>query len=76
MQFGSCGQTAPLRSFSNHVDFDNRRLEMATASPIVNIQDPGTDLAKKTVFIKLHLGLLGNSRKVSSSRWKSTPTRV
>src|SRR5207247_6529569 len=48
--------------------FDNRRLEMATASPIVNIQDPGTDLAKKTVFIKLHLGLLGNSRKVSSSQ--------
>jgi len=41
---------------------------MATASPIVNIQDPGTDLAKKTVFIKLHLGLLGNSRKVSSSQ--------
>jgi hypothetical protein len=25
-------------------------------------------LARKTVFIKLHLGLLGNSRKVSSSR--------
>ena len=41
---------------------------MATASPIVNIQDPGTDLARKTVFIKLHLGLLGNSRKVSSSQ--------
>ena len=41
---------------------------MATVSPIVNIQDPGTDLAKKTVFIKLHLGLLGNSRKVSSSQ--------
>ncbi len=41
---------------------------MATASPIVNIQDPGTDLARKTVFIKLHLGLLGNTRKVSSAQ--------
>ena len=40
----------------------------ATACPIVNIQDAGTDLARKTVFIKLHLGLLGNSRKVSSSQ--------
>src|SRR3989442_7902905 len=68
MRFRSRGQTAPLRSFSNHVGFDNRRFEMATASPIVNIQDPGTDLARKTVFIKLHLGLLGNSRKVSSSQ--------
>ena len=41
---------------------------MATAMPIVDIQEPGTDLARKTVFIKLHLGLLGNSRKVSSSQ--------
>lgn len=41
---------------------------MATASPILDIQEPGLDLARKTVFIKLHLGLLGNSRKVSSSR--------
>ena len=41
---------------------------MATALPILDIQEPGTDLAKKTVFIKVHLGLLGNSRKVSSSR--------
>ena len=41
---------------------------MSTAMPIVDIQDPGTDLARKTVFIKLHLGLLGNRRKVSSSQ--------
>ena len=41
---------------------------MATAMPIVDIQEPGTDLARKTVFIKLHLGLLGNRRKVSSSQ--------
>jgi hypothetical protein len=41
---------------------------MATALPIVDIQEPGADLARKTVFIKLHLGLLGNSRKVSSSQ--------
>ena len=41
---------------------------MATALPILEIQEPGTDLARKTVFIKVHLGLLGNSRKVSSSQ--------
>ena len=41
---------------------------MTTALPILDIQEPGTDLAKKTVFIKVHLGLLGNSRKVSSSQ--------
>ena len=41
---------------------------MATTLPILEIQEPGTDLARKTVFIKLHLGLLGNSRKVSSSQ--------
>ena len=31
---------------------------MATALPILDIQEPGTDLARKTVFIKLRLGLL------------------
>ena len=41
---------------------------MATALPILDIQEPGADLARKTVFIKLHLGLLGNSRKVNSSQ--------
>ena len=41
---------------------------MATALPILDLQEPGTDLARKTVFIKLHLGLLGNSRKVSTSQ--------
>jgi hypothetical protein len=41
---------------------------MATALPILDIQEPGADLATKTVFIKLHLDLLGNSRKVSSSQ--------
>ena len=41
---------------------------MATALPILDIQEPGADLAGKTVFIKLHLGSLGNSRKVSSSQ--------
>jgi len=41
---------------------------MATAAPILNIQSSDNELSKQTVFIKLHLGLLGNSRKVSSSR--------
>jgi hypothetical protein len=40
----------------------------ATAAPILNVQSSDNELAKQTVFIKLHLGLLGNSRKVSSSR--------
>jgi len=40
---------------------------MATALPSLEIEEPGTDLARKTVFIKLHLGLLGDSRMVSSS---------
>jgi hypothetical protein len=41
---------------------------MATAPMIVDSAKPGEDLARKTVFIKVHLGLLGNSRKVSSSQ--------
>ena len=41
---------------------------MATAAPILNIQNSDNELSKQTVFIKLHLGLLGNSRKVSSSQ--------
>ena len=41
---------------------------MATAAPILTIQNSDNDLSKQTVFIKLHLGLLGNTRKVSSSR--------
>ena len=41
---------------------------MATAAPILNIQTSDNELAKQTVFIKIHLGLLGNSRKVSSSQ--------
>jgi hypothetical protein len=39
----------------------------ATAVPILNVQNSGGELAKQTVFIKLHLGLLGNSHEVSSS---------
>ena len=41
---------------------------MATAAPVLDIQSSVNDLSKQTVFIKLHLGSLGNSRKVSSSR--------
>ncbi|PYU89621.1 MAG: hypothetical protein DMG25_18590 [Acidobacteria bacterium] len=35
---------------------------------IVDLETPGEDLARKTVFVKLHLGLLGNTRKVSSAQ--------
>src|SRR5438876_1876719 len=41
---------------------------MATATMIVNLETPDEDLARKTVFVKLRLGLLGNSRKVSSAQ--------
>jgi hypothetical protein len=40
---------------------------MATA-PILDLQSPGEDLARKTVFVKLRLGLPGNSRKINSSQ--------
>ena len=52
-----------LRS-SNHKKED----EKATAAPILNIQNSDNEPAKQNAFIKLHLGLLGNSRKVSSSQ--------
>ncbi len=41
---------------------------MVTAPMIVDLETPGEDLARKTVFVKPHLGVLGNSRKVSSTR--------
>lgn len=41
---------------------------MATAPLLLDVQAPGEDLARKTVFVKLRLGLAGNSRKVSSSQ--------
>ena len=41
---------------------------MATAPMTANLETPGEDLARKTVFVKLRLGALGNSRKVSSAQ--------
>jgi len=41
---------------------------MATAPMTVNFETADEDLARKTVFVKLRLGLLGNSRKVSSAQ--------
>lgn len=41
---------------------------MATAASIITIEDKGQDLAQKTVCLKVHLGLIGNSRKVSNSQ--------
>src|SRR5260370_31678127 len=39
------------------------------AGPVrVVIQDPGVDLAKKTVCIKMRLSTMGNTRKVSTSQ--------
>src|SRR5438876_12246876 len=49
--------------------FKSRGVEsMATVSMIVNLETPGEDLARKTVFVKVRLGTLGNSRKVSSAQ--------
>jgi hypothetical protein len=41
---------------------------VGTAAVIMTIEDRGQDLAQKTVCLKVHLGLIGNSRKVSNSQ--------
>src|ERR1700688_2481604 len=41
---------------------------VATLAPIIAIEDRGQDLAQKTVCLKVHLGLVGNSRKGSNSQ--------
>ena len=41
---------------------------MVTSPMIVNLETPTEDLVWKTVFVKLHLKVLGNSRKVSSAQ--------
>lgn len=53
--------------FSESPIVTRRRSSMATA-PIIDLQAPDEDLARKTVFVKLRLGLPGNSRKISSSQ--------
>jgi hypothetical protein len=42
-------------------------MEIALSTTPV-IHESGSDLVRKTVFMKPHLGLLGNTRKVGSSR--------
>ena len=39
-----------------------------SSSPTVPIHDPGVDLARKTVCIKVRLSTMGNTRKVSTSQ--------
>lgn len=39
-----------------------------TPPPLVPIHDPGLDLARKTVCIKVRLSTMGNTRKVSTSQ--------
>src|SRR5436190_1195180 len=41
---------------------------MATPAPTITIEDKGQDLAQRTVCVKVCLGLLGNTRKVSNSQ--------
>jgi hypothetical protein len=41
---------------------------MATAPLLFDLQTPVEDLARKTVFVKLRLSLVGNSRKVNSAQ--------
>ncbi len=41
---------------------------MSTSSAVLEIEENAQDLAQNTVCIKVHLGLLGNSRKVSNSQ--------
>jgi hypothetical protein len=37
-------------------------------APTINIHDPGVDLARRTVCIKVRLSTMGNTRKVSTSQ--------
>src|SRR5438094_5877332 len=41
---------------------------MATPASMITIEDKGRDLAQRTVCLKVCLGLLGNTRKVSNSQ--------
>jgi hypothetical protein len=41
---------------------------MATTQSVIEIEEKGQDLSQKTICLKIHLGLLGNSRKVSNSQ--------
>lgn len=41
---------------------------MAALASLIPIEETGQDLARKTVCVKVRLGLLGNTRKVSSSQ--------
>src|SRR6202166_3836690 len=60
--FPFSGQSAPAGGEpTNH---DNS----GTGPVRVMIQDPGVDLAKKTVCIKMRLSTMGNTRKVSTSQ--------
>ncbi len=40
---------------------------MSTTSAVLEMETNGQDLAQKTVCVKVHLGLLGNTRKVGTS---------
>ena len=41
---------------------------MSTSSAVLEVEESTLDLAQKTVCVKVHLGLLGNTRKVSNSQ--------
>src|SRR5437867_466117 len=41
---------------------------MATPAPTIAVEDKGEDLVQRTVCVKVCLGLLGNTRKVSNSQ--------
>src|SRR5436853_3248945 len=41
---------------------------MATPAPTIAVEDKGQDLVQRTVCVKVRLGRLGNTRKVSNSQ--------
>src|SRR5712691_11769465 len=48
---------------------NERRNEMAAMPmPLIEVQSMGQDLAQRTVCVKVRLGRLGNTRKVSTSQ--------
>ena len=64
--FGGVAATEPMPVFADSAFADSGN-NGQPPQPVV-VQDPGVDLAKKTVCIKLRLSTMGNTRKVSTSQ--------
>ncbi|MCC6590196.1 MAG: hypothetical protein IT168_26120 [Bryobacterales bacterium] len=64
--FGGVAATEPMHVFADSA-FADSSSNGQPPQPVL-VQDPGVDLAKKTVCIKLRLSTMGNTRKVPTSQ--------